>query len=139
MNGEYTVKHPRLRAYRNDAMELLKTFVEYELVFVPRSRNIIANGLACIASAYHKPPSDNQIIIQTKYRPAVPDNEKYWQVFEGDKQIEDFLTGRNEFGFFYSDSEFDDSCLSEEPPDEEKSPRSVEIKTLIEQLGNPTE
>lgn len=63
VNGEYTVKHPRLRAYRNDTMDLLKTFVEYKLVFVPRSQNAIANGLACVASSYHKPPSDQQIII----------------------------------------------------------------------------
>ena len=27
VNGEYTMKHPRLRAYRNDAMDLLRTFV----------------------------------------------------------------------------------------------------------------
>ena len=72
-------------------MDLLKTFVEYEMVFVPRSQNIIANGLSCIAISYHKTPSDKQIIIQTKNRPAVPDNEKYCQVFEGDKKIEDFL------------------------------------------------
>ena len=64
VNGEYTAKHPRLRAYRNDAMDLLKTFVEYEIVFVPRSQNIIANGLACIANSYHKAPNDNKIIIQ---------------------------------------------------------------------------
>ena len=89
VNGEYTMKHPRMRAYRNDTMDLLKTFVEYELVFVSRSQNTIANGLACMASSYHKPPSDQQIIIQTKFRAAVLDNKKYWQVFEGDKQIED--------------------------------------------------
>ena len=63
VNGEYTAKQPRLRAYRNDAMDLLKTFVEYELVFVPRIQNAIANGLACIASSYHKTPSDEKIII----------------------------------------------------------------------------
>ena len=74
VNGEYTVKHPRLRAYRYDAMDLLKTFVEYELVFVPRSQNTIENGLACIASSYHKPPNDQKNIIQTKFRPAVSDN-----------------------------------------------------------------
>ena len=77
VNGEYTVKHPRLMAYRNDTLDLLKTFVEYELVFVPRSQNTIANGLSYVASSYHKPPSDQQIIIQTKFRPSVPDNEKY--------------------------------------------------------------
>ena len=63
VNSEYIAKHPRLRAYRNDAMDLLKTFVEYELVFVPRSQNAISNGLACMASSYHKPPSDQKIII----------------------------------------------------------------------------
>ena len=46
VKGEYTARHPRLRAYRNDTMDLLKTFVEYDLVFVPMSQNIIANGLA---------------------------------------------------------------------------------------------
>ena len=60
MNGEYTAKHPRLREYRNDAMDILKTFVEYELVFVPRSQNVIANGLACIDISYHKTPSDKK-------------------------------------------------------------------------------
>ena len=85
MNGEYSEKHPRLRAYRNDTLDLLKTFVEYELAFVPRGQNAIENGLACLASSYPKAPVDQQIIIQTKFRPAVPDNEKYWQVFEGDK------------------------------------------------------
>lgn len=85
VNGEYTSRHPRLRAYRNDATDILKTFVEYKLVFIPRSQNAIANKLACLASSYPKTPNDQQIKIQTKFRPAVPDNEKYWQVFEGDK------------------------------------------------------
>ena len=37
VNGDYTAKQPILRAYMNDAMDLLKTFVEYEFVFVLRS------------------------------------------------------------------------------------------------------
>ena len=46
VNGEYSAKHPRLRVYRNDFMELLKTFDEFQLIFVPRNQNILANGLA---------------------------------------------------------------------------------------------
>ena len=139
MNGEYIAKNPILRAYRNYSMDLLKTFIEYKLVFVPRSKNIIANGLACVASSYHKAPSDKKIIIQTKYRHAVPDNEKYWQVFEGDKQIEDFLIGRNGFEFPDSDYKSDESCLSEEPPNEERSPHNIEINMLTKELGTQTE
>ena len=138
VNGEYIAKHPRLRAYRNGAMDLLKTFVEYELVFIPRSRNVIADGLACLASSYHEPPSDQKITIQTKYRPVVPNNEKYWQVFEGDKQIEDFLTGRNKFEFSNSNSKPEDSCLSEEPPHEEISPHHIEINVQTGEIGNQT-
>ena len=79
-----------------------------------------------------------KIIIQTKYRPVVPDNEKYWQIFKGDKKIEDFLIGRNKFEFSDSDSKSDESCMSEEPPDEERSPHNVEINSLTKQLGNQT-
>ena len=139
VNGEYMARHPRLRSYRNDAEDILKTFVEYKLVFVPRNQNAIANGLAYLASSYPKTPSDQQIIIQTKFRPAVLDNEKYWQVFEGDKQIEDFLIGKNGFEFPDSDSLSSDSCPTEEPSNEdETTPHNVEINALNEEIGNST-
>ena len=75
---DYTTKHPRLRAYKNDALDLLNTFMEYELVYVPRSQNILANGLAYVASSRQRPHDEKQFIFQTKYRPTMPDNEKYW-------------------------------------------------------------
>ena len=84
-------------------------------------------------------PVDQQIIIQTKFRPAVPDNEKYWQVFEGDKQIEDFLVGRNEFEFSNLDSFSDDSCPSEDPPNEQETPCNIEINIFSDETGNTTE
>ena len=69
----------------------------------------------------------------------MPDNEKYWQVFEGDKQIEDFLLGRNEFEISDSYSKSDENSLNEEPPNEEKSPHNVEINMLSKELGTQTE
>ena len=48
--------------------------------------------------------------VQVKYRPEVPDNEKYWQVFERDKQIEGFLQSRSEFEILSSDSEYEQDC-----------------------------
>ena len=116
VNGEYTAKHPRLRAYRDDAMDLLKTFVEFQLTFIPRNQHILANGLAFVASTCLRPYESKQYTIQVKYRPVVPDNEKYWQVFEGDKQIEDFLKSRNEFEVKNSDSEYEQDCPTEENP-----------------------
>ena len=49
IKGEYSAKLPRLRAYRNDALDLLKIFKEYDLAFFPRNQNILYNGLAFVA------------------------------------------------------------------------------------------
>ena len=91
VNGEYTVKHPRLRAYQNDFMDLLKTFEEFKLIFVPRNQNIQANGLAFAARTCLTPYETKKCTTLIKFRLVFPDNEKDWQVFDGDKQIEDFL------------------------------------------------
>ena len=52
IKGEYTAKKPRLKAYRDDSLDILKTFTEYDLTFVPRNQNILANDLAFAASTY---------------------------------------------------------------------------------------
>ena len=108
VNGEYTAKHPRLRAYRDDAMDLLKSFTDFKLTFVPRNHNILANGLAFVSSTCLKPYESKQYTVHVKYRPAVLDNEKYWQVFEGYKQ------SRNEFEMPNSDLEYGEDCPTEE-------------------------
>ena len=46
VKGEYEAKHPRLRAYRNAVLDILKTFPEYTLRAVPRMQNLIADSLA---------------------------------------------------------------------------------------------
>ena len=116
VNGEYNTNHPRLRAYRNDVMDLLKTFEESKLIFVPRKRNIAAHNLAFAARTCLTPFETKDCTTQIKFRPAVPDNEKYWQVFEGDKQIEDFLLGRNEFESSDLDSKSDENHLKKKSP-----------------------
>ena len=97
-------------------MDLLKNFEEYEFFFVPRDQNILVNGLACATSSCQRPYDNKQFTIQVKYRTAVPDNEKYRQVFVGDKQIEDFLQFKNEFEFPKSDSKCDKDYLNGEQP-----------------------
>ena len=115
-------------------MDLLKTFVEYELVFVPRSQNILANGWACAAISYQRSHSDKQLIIQTKYRPLVPNNEKYWHFFEGEKQIEDLLLSRNEFELPDSNLNLIEESLDKEPLDEEKPFPTAEINMLTKEF-----
>ena len=47
--------------------------------------------------------------------------------------------GRNEFKFSDSDSKSNDSCPSEDPPDEQETPCNIEINTLNEESRIPTE
>lgn len=95
IKGEYSTKNPRLREYRNTILDLLKTFEKYELMFIPRAQNHLENKLAFAASNFQIRQIDEQIIMKVENRPAVPDNEDHWQVFNNDKHIEDFLQSKN--------------------------------------------
>ena len=88
------IKHPILRAYKDDAMDykddamdLLKYFKDFQLILVPKDQNSFASGLALVASTCLRPWERKKYTIQEKFRPAVPKNKRYWQAFEGEKQI----------------------------------------------------
>ena len=132
--------NPRLRAYRDDAKDL-KTFDEFQLTFVPRNQNVLANWLAFAARTCLTPYESKQCTTQVKYRPAVPDNENYWKCFDGDKQIEDFLQSKNEFETPHSDSDFNEDYPDEENPvtQEEDSTEIVEINLLTNDFKPMTE
>ena len=91
--GTYQVKHPRMRDYRNMALDILECFDEYHIFMIPRNQNVIADTFAVAASTFRIPIYPNtKYTIEVKHRPTIPDNVKYWQVFEDDDHIESFLT-----------------------------------------------
>jgi len=53
--GTYQEKHPRMRAYRNMVLDLLKSIEEFQLSFIPRSQNHIVDALAVVASVFKIP------------------------------------------------------------------------------------
>lgn len=89
VKGEYQAKHPQMRAYRNAILGILRMFPEYSLTTVPWTQNIIANSLATTAS--------NKFEIHVKHRPVVPDNLRYWKVFQDDNEINAFLRNEGKF------------------------------------------
>jgi len=92
VKGEYQAKHPRMRAYRNAVLYILRLFPDYTLTCVPHTQNVIADFLATSVSNLKIPMnSNNKFEIHVKHRPTVPDNIRYWQMFQGDKEIDDFL------------------------------------------------
>jgi hypothetical protein len=50
--------------------------------------------LAVVASLFNSDDSQNQSTfhVKTIFRPSIPDNQEYWQVFENDEHIANFLT-----------------------------------------------
>ena len=92
-------KHPRLRAYRNEVWDLVENFFEdFNIKFIPRDGNRLADSLAVDASTFKSPINPRlRYEVEIRHRPSVPDNVKYWQVFEDDQQIKEFLTMVEEF------------------------------------------
>ena len=98
MKGEYQAKHPRMRAYRNVVLDILRMFPYYTLTCVPRVQNVIADSLATTTSHLKiLMNSNNKFQIHVKHHPAVPDNQRYWQVFQDDKEIEEFLQNEGKY------------------------------------------
>ena len=86
VKGLYMDKYPRMRSYRKLVLDLLKYFEGYQLTTIPRDHNVIANALVVVASLFKILIHPNRKCeIEVKHRPAVPDNVKYWQVFDDGK------------------------------------------------------
>jgi ribonuclease HI len=101
VKGIYQYKHPRLRAYRNLVLDLLEEFSENNLSVIPRGENQIVDALVFKILSF----PNKKYEIEVKHRPEVPDNIKYWQVFEDDKQVESFLQMSDEFANVNIDDE----------------------------------
>jgi ribonuclease HI len=98
VKGVFQTKHPRMRSYRNLVLELFENFSEFTIFVIPREHDGIANALATSASVFKIIIYPNRRHeIKVKYRPAIPDNVKYWQVFEDNQQIKRFLESDEEF------------------------------------------
>lgn len=112
VKGEYQAKHPRMRAYHNVVLDILRMFPDYTLTCVPRAQNVIADSLA-IATSNLKIPmnSNNKFEIHVKHRPTVPDNLRYWQVFWDDKEINYFLQNEGNYKDASIDRDHDDDEL----------------------------
>ena len=79
VKGIYQEKHPRLRAYKNLALDLLKKFSEYDLSVIPREKNQIVDALATLALVLKIPIfSNRKYEVKVRHKKEVPDNIKHW-------------------------------------------------------------
>lgn len=92
-------KHPRLRAYRNEVLDVIEQFFfGFNITAIPRHQNMHADSLVVSANSFETPqPTLLEYQTQVKYRPSIPDNLKYCQIFEDDEQLKFFLQVIEEF------------------------------------------
>jgi len=128
VKGEYQAKHPRMWAYCNAVLDILKVFSDYTITCVPRAQNIIADSLATATSNLKIPMnSNNKFEIHMKNRPAILDNQRYWQVFQDDGEIDEFLQSKGKFKDIFIDMEYDNG-------DEDMEVNQMEVLQLKDNI-----
>ena len=76
----------------------------FELSYIPRALNHLANSLAISASLFVPPlPPQLSYNVHVKYRPSLPNNIKFWKVFENDDELSKFLQLVDEFSDIHID------------------------------------
>ena len=106
VNNTFQTKSFRLKAYRDKVCKLRDSFMFFELSYIPRALNHLADSLAICASLFVPPlPPQLSYDIQVKYRPSLPDNVKFWKVFGNDDEISKVLHLVDEFSDIHIDQE----------------------------------
>ncbi|KAH9323292.1 hypothetical protein KI387_017931, partial [Taxus chinensis] len=101
VRGQHVTKNDPLRNYKNRVWDLIEDFEAFYIVSIPRKKNEAANRLTVVGATFDV--VDNITRERTQphmhviVRPAVPDNNTRWQVFENDQQIINFLQEEAEF------------------------------------------
>jgi ribonuclease HI len=106
VNSTFQAKHVRLKAYRDEVWKVRDSFSIFEISYIPRDMNQLADSLAVSASMFIPPmPPRLSYEIQVKYRPYLPDNIKYWKVFEDDDELNRFIQVVDEFSDMHVDQQ----------------------------------
>ena len=117
---------------------------EHKIKVIPRYENTVADSLAIAAGKFKTPTTgQRKYKVEIMNRPSIPNNSKYWQVFEDDMQIKRILELSGEFVNTQVESEndncenFQDVEESEEEIDENiKFKKSLGGKDIVQLKSN---
>lgn len=95
----FSIKNERLKHYRNRVWDEIEGFNAFSIEEIPMELNSKEDSLAVSASLLvpHPKFAEETYRIYLVYCPNVPDNSDSWQVFENDKQINNFMQGLDMF------------------------------------------
>jgi ribonuclease HI len=122
VNSTFQAKHVRLKAYRDEVWKIRDSFSIFDISYIPRDINHLADSLAISATMFIPPmPPRLNYEIQVKYRPSLLDNIKYWKVYEDDDEINRFLQVVDEFSDMHVDQQNLNVEESQKPKLKQKS------------------
>jgi hypothetical protein len=83
-------------------------FSSFNISFVHREENTMDDSLVVSTSNFRIPiPPKIKYDVAVKYKPYIPDNVKYWKVFEDDLELKNFLETVDEFCALHIDQDHD--------------------------------
>jgi hypothetical protein len=100
VRNQNTTKNGLLKSYKHRVWDLLEGFNAFNIQSIPRKEIRHADRLAEIGASYDvlgNLEEEKKQQIKVVVRPAIPDNNIHWQVFESDEQIVSFLKNEAEF------------------------------------------
>ena len=76
-----------MRAYMNEVLDMLRNlFTEQKVTVIPIIQNQMTDSLATTTRNFKVPIySNKKYKIEVVNRPSIPENSKYWKVFENSK------------------------------------------------------
>ena len=84
--------------YHDAVLYILNTFTEYTSSLIPRDNNVIADSHSTLATMFKIPLyPNNKYEFNVKHCLFVLDNVQYWNFFQYDKKIDNFLQMEEEF------------------------------------------
>lgn len=116
VRGLFNVKNKKLKHYQNRVWDEIEDFDAFSIEAIPREQNSKADSLVVSASLLIPHPEfvDDTYRVELIYQPSVPDNSEFWQVFENDKQINNFMQRVETFAATYFEGS-DAECKESSP------------------------
>jgi ribonuclease HI len=87
--NKYKVKKENFKCYAKRVSKLMDSFNFFNTSFIPREKNQKDDALAASASLFNTEYCQGQGTYHVKsiFRPSIPDNQEYLQVFENDEHV----------------------------------------------------
>jgi ribonuclease HI len=132
---------PHLRNYQQEVHKLKEHFEAFNITAIPRTKNTLVDSMSTASSRLSslEDYEASQFTVELLYKPSVPNNISNWKVFEGDEQIINFLTNRDNFKDLAIDDEVFQEQLAETDPRIDQlndKPRSHMIPKGVANLEN---